>query len=605
MDWRDEEIAQEHTPTYTVLTHQQRPQLDRQQRFARIILNGFYAYFTEFENITLAARIRFEQAEWSTMQDASSRRIDIYKETVMRTLEVVRHIAGDAVDDLTFWADTRRIYAGLVQGMTNFEIAETFYNSIFNSHFGHRSIRDDYAFVFSPQGDVPPVDMSKVVKRYTAGESLQDVFTRVLEDYSFSVPYEDLKRDVLCICSAIDRHLAPRFDVSRRGLELQILEHHFFRNKASYIVGRFYVEGDQMPFILPILHNDSTESPAVFVDAFLFGPDQVSLLFSFTRSYFMVDASIPSQYVLFLQQLMPKKEISEIYSSIGHFRHGKTYFYRTSTRHIRSTEDQFIVAPGIKGMVMAVFTLPSYEYVFKIIKDRFTPPKEVTHQIVKDKYHLVKRWDRAGRMADTQEFNNLVFDASRFSDELMEELNATCPSQLRINGRALIIKHCYVERRMNPLNLYLQDADDDEVNEVMNDYGNAIKQLAAANIFPGDMLLKNFGVTRHGRVVFYDYDEIEPLLDCNFRRIPPPRDEMDEMSDQPWYSVGPKDIFPEEFRLFFSGNARARAAFDAQHADLYDADFWVRLQDKLRDGFVEDFYPYPQRVRFSRRQESV
>ena len=579
--------------------------MDRQQRFARVILNGFYAYFAEFENITLAARTRFEQAEWSRMAEVSSRRIDIYKETVMETLSVARQIAGEHIDDLGFWSATRSIYASLVQGMTNFEIAETFYNSIFNSHFGHRAIRNEYAFVFSPQGDVPPVDMGRVVNRYPVGGDPAGAFSRLLDDYAFNIPFEDRERDVASICAAIERHMTAHFDVGRSSVELQVLEHHFFRNKASYIVGRFYCDGDQMPFVLPVLHNDDPVQPAVYVDAFLFGSDQVSLLFSFTRSYFMVDASIPSQYVLFLQQLMPKKEISEIYSSIGHFRHGKTYFYRTSTRHIRSTEDSFIVAPGIKGMVMTVFTLPSYEYVFKIIKDRFTPPKEVTHQIVKDKYHLVKRWDRAGRMADTQEFNNLVFDASRFSDELMEELNTTCPSQIRVNGRALIIKHCYVERRMNPLNLYLQDATDDEVNEVMNDYGNAIKQLAAANIFPGDMLLKNFGVTRHGRVVFYDYDEIEPLLDCNFRRIPPPRDEMDEMSGQPWYSVGPKDIFPEEFRLFFSGNARARGAFDAQHADLYDADFWIRLQNKLREGFVEDFYPYPRRVRFSRRLEAA
>ncbi len=579
--------------------------MDRQQRFARVILNGFYAYFAEFENITLAARTRFEQAEWSRMAEVSSRRIDIYKETVMETLSVARQIAGEQINDLGFWSATRSIYASLVQGKTNFEIAETFYNSIFNSHFGHRGIRNEYAFVFSPQGDVPPVDMGRVVNRYPVAGDPAGAFSRLLDDYAFNIPFEDRERDVASICAAIERHMTAHFDLGRDSVELQVLEHHFFRNKASYIVGRLYCDGDQMPFVLPVLHNDDPAQPAVYVDAFLFGSDQVSLLFSFTRSYFMVDASIPSQYVLFLQQLMPKKEISEIYSAIGHFRHGKTYFYRTSTRHIRSTEDSFIVAPGIKGMVMTVFTLPSYEYVFKIIKDRFTPPKEVTHQIVKDKYHLVKRWDRAGRMADTQEFNNLVFDASRFSDELMEELNTTCPSQIRVNGRALIIKHCYVERRMNPLNLYLQDATDDEVNEVMNDYGNAIKQLAAANIFPGDMLLKNFGVTRHGRVVFYDYDEIEPLLDCNFRRIPPPRDEMDEMSGQPWYSVGPKDIFPEEFRLFFSGNARAREAFDAQHADLYDADFWIRLQNKLREGFVEDFYPYPRRVRFSRPKEAA
>jgi len=579
--------------------------LDRQQRFARVILNGFYAYFAEFENITLAARTRFEQAQWPRMAEVSSRRIDIYKETVMETLSVARQIAGEQINDLGFWSATRSIYASLVQGKTNFEIAETFYNSIFNSHFGHRGIRNEYAFVFSPQGDVPPVDIGRVVNRYPVAGDPAGAFSRLLDDYAFNIPFEDRERDVASICAAIERHMTAHFDLGRDSVELQVLEHHFFRNKASYIVGRLYCDGDQMPFVLPVLHNDDPAQPAVYVDAFLFGSDQVSLLFSFTRSYFMVDASIPSQYVLFLQQLMPKKEISEIYSAIGHFRHGKTYFYRTSTRHIRSTEDRFIVAPGIKGMVMTVFTLPSYEYVFKIIKDRFTPPKEVTHQIVKDKYHLVKRWDRAGRMADTQEFNNLVFDASRFSDELMEELNTTCPSQIRVNGRALIIKHCYVERRMNPLNLYLQNATDDEVNEVMNDYGNAIKQLAAANIFPGDMLLKNFGVTRHGRVVFYDYDEIEPLLDCNFRRIPPPRDEMDEMSGQPWYSVGPKDIFPEEFRLFFSGNARAREAFDAQHADLYDADFWIRLQNKLREGIVEDFYPYPRRVRFSRPKEAA
>jgi Isocitrate dehydrogenase kinase/phosphatase len=271
---------------------------------------------------------------------------------------------------------------------------------------------------------------------------------------------------------------------------------------------------------------------------------------------------------------------------------------------MRCSDDKFVVAPGIKGMVMTVFTLPSYEFVFKIIKDKFTPPKEVTHELVKEKYQLVKRWDRAGRMADTQEFSNLVFDRARVSDELMEELHETCPSQIELNGTAMIIKHCYVERRMTPLNLYLQDASDEQVEEVMNDYGKAIKELAAANIFPGDMLLKNFGVTRHGRVVFYDYDEIQPLLECNFRRIPPPRDEFEEMADQPWYSVGPNDIFPEEFRLFFSGNRRARKAFDTRHSDLYNADFWTDLQKRLQSGHVEDFFPYPRRLRFSRQGSS-
>ncbi|EED35831.1 isocitrate dehydrogenase kinase/phosphatase [Luminiphilus syltensis NOR5-1B] len=574
--------------------------MDKQIRLARTILNGFEAYFAEFENITLAARTRFENGEWAATHEASTRRIDVYKEKVLDVLGFVKYIAGDRLNDRLFWSETREVYAGLVRGMTNFEIAETFYNSVYNAIFGHQHIRDDYAFVFSPQGDMPPVDVSKVVRRYSPTKSMSENVRRLLEDYALSLPYEDMERDVQHICDAIRSQLRDHFPLDADTLEVQLLEHHFFRNKAVYIVGRIVAGGKQMPFVIPMLHNGDIENPAVYIDAALFGPDLVSMLFSFTRTYFMVDASIPSQYVLFLQQLMPKKAISEIYSAIGHHRHGKTFYYRSACRHMQATTDSFVVAPGIKGMVMTVFTLQSYEFVFKIIKDRFTPPKEVTHELVREKYQLVKRWDRAGRMADTQEFTNLVFERARFSDELMQELHETCPSQIVEHGTALIIKHCYVERRMTPLNLYLQTANDDEVEAVMLDYGKSIKELAAANIFPGDMLLKNFGVTRHGRVVFYDYDEIEPLLKCNFRRIPPPRDDYEEMASQPWYSVGPYDIFPEEFRLFFSGNQRARKAFDAHHSDIYDVEFWHGLQERLRAGHVDDFIPYPQRLRFSR-----
>ena len=574
--------------------------MDKQSRLARTILNGFTAYFAEFENITLSARTRFENAEWRATQEASMRRIDIYKLQVLETIDVVKYIAQDRLHDLEFWTETRDLYAELVRGMTNLEIAETFYNSIFNAVFEHRWIRDDYAFVFSPQGDMPPVDVRRVLNQYRTKGDFKTAVANLLFDYGMSLPYEDYDREVARVTEVMIAAVEDANYDHRADLELHALEHHFFRNKAAYIVGRIAGKGIQIPFVLPMLHTEDGAQPSVYIDACLLGSDIISKLFSFTRTYFMVDASIPSQYVLFLQQLMPRKAVSEIYSCIGHHRHGKTYYFRTASRHMRSTEDAFIPAPGIKGMVMAVFTLPSYEYVFKIIKDRFTPPKEVTHQEVRDKYQLVKRWDRAGRMADTQEFANLVFEASRFSDELMEELEATCASQVEINGRALIIKHCYVERRMQPLNLYLKDASDEEVDAVMLDYGNAIKELAAANIFPGDMLLKNFGVTRHGRVVFYDYDEIQPLTDINFRKIPPPRDEFEEMSGQPWYSVGPNDVFPEEFRLFFSGNARARKAFDQLHSDLYEASFWSNLQDKLRDGFVEDFFPYSGKLRFQR-----
>jgi isocitrate dehydrogenase kinase/phosphatase len=229
----------------------------------------------------------------------------------------------------------------------------------------------------------------------------------------------------------------------------------------------------------------------------------------------------------------------------------------------------------------------------------------MTREQVKAKYALVKKWDRAGRMADTQEFTNLAFARERFSDELMQELREVAPSVIEEHGKALIIKHVYVERRMTPLNLYLRTATDEQVEEVMDEYGNAIKQLAAANIFPGDMLLKNFGVTRHGRVVFYDYDEIVPLTDCHFRILPKPRTEEEEMASTPWYSVGPNDIFPEEFSLFFSGNQRARRVFDTLHSDIYEASFWTDLQDKIHAGYVEDFFPYRREFRFNRQPNTI
>lgn len=571
------------------------PVIEVQERFARAIFNGFESYFAEFQNITLAARSRFERADWLGMHQASTERIDLYKKKTGEITRYVELIAGIHQTDYPFWRAVKGFYASLIEGHSNFEIAETFYNSVYCSVFEHRLIRDEHAFVFSTQGDMPKSDMTRVYRTYPWTGSASTTFEPLLKDYEFAIPYEDLARDLRSIEDHAMQFLGPRFALQPGETEVQVLEHHFFRNKCAYIVGRFVSGDDSMPFVIPLLHS---EDHKIYVDAILFGSDRVSVIFSFTRTYFMVDASVPSKYVRFLQHLMPAKPISEIYSSMGYNKHGKTYYYRCATRHMQTTTDQFVIAPGIKGMVMCVFTLPSYDFVFKIIKDRFTPPKDMTREQVKAKYRFVKRSDRAGRMADTQEFNQLVLDRSRFSEELIKELYEVAPSIVDEKGPALIIEHVYVERRMTPLNLYLKDANDDQVWAVMDEYGNAIKQLAAANIFPGDMLLKNFGVTRHGRVVFYDYDEIVPLLDCNFRIIPAPRNEAEELSSKPWYTVGPNDIFPEEFRLFFSGNQRARKIFDQIHSDLYEAQVWQNLQDRISAGYVEDFFPYRRKYRF-------
>jgi isocitrate dehydrogenase kinase/phosphatase len=316
---------------------------------------------------------------------------------------------------------------------------------------------------------------------------------------------------------------------------------------------------------------------------------------------------VPSAYVQFLRSLMPKKPRSEIYSAIGLHKQGKNLFYRDFLYHLRHSSDRFRVAPGIKGMVMLVFDLPSFPFVFKVIKDFFPPQKDTTREQIQAKYLLVKTHDRVGRMADTLEYSNVAFPRQRFDPELIDELRRECPSLLEEAGDTLIIRHLYIERRMIPLNIYLHDADARQIESAVVEYGNAIKDMVAANIFPGDMLWKNFGVTRQGKVVFYDYDEIEYLTDCNFRRVPEARTEEDEMSGEVWYSVGPKDVFPETFGPFLLGNPRVREVFMKHHADLLDAAFWQGHKERILAGYVHDVFPYDTSRRFvrQRRRETV
>jgi len=572
------------------------------RRIAKTILNGFDAYFADYQNITLGAKARFETASWQAAHQANKERIDLYKTKVNQVLKLVHSVTSKDTSQLDLWRDARATYAQLIASHSNYEIAETFFNSVFCSQFEHASIHDSNIFVKPSRtlDDKPLRDYSIYIS-YSGRGGIENMIEDILRDFSFSTPWENMQRDIENICKALRGKPLAELE-SEKQLRVDMLESVFYRNKAAYLVGRMIFNGEVVPLILPCLNNGRG---SIFVDTLLHSNDSASIIFSFTRSYFMVDAPIPSRFVRFLSTIMPLKEKSELYNSIGFHKHGKTEFYRHILAHMKVSNDKFVIAPGIKGMVMSVFTLPSYPVVFKVIKDHFDRPKTVTEKIVREKYKFVSRSDRVGRMADTQEYTNFIFYRNRFSDELLEELQKLAPSKLLIDDKWVIIKHLYVERRMEPLNLYLQNANEEETREAMEEYGNAIKQLAAANIFPGDMLLKNFGVTRHGRVVFYDYDELCPLTECNFRKIPEAKTAEQELADKPWYTVDEADVFPEEFRLFFSGNPIARSAFEKQHSDLYDYRYWRRLQDRIRAGHVESAFPYRRKWRFRRRAPAI
>lgn len=571
------------------------------RRMAKTILNGFRSYFADYLNSTLSAKARFEKADWHGVQQANVDRLELYKDKVAQTVQYLELVTNKDIASLELWSEAKQAYTQLVFNFPNFEIAETFFNSVFSDIHDHDKINDDIIYVLSSQLIEAPEAEYSIFVRYQ-GEGFRDTFRRILKESEFSLPGEDIELDLDCILAVFNQEVVPQLTSPPEQIKFDILESTFYRSKAAYMVGRI-VDGDKtIPMALVFLN---TEKGNLYVDTALFSDDDLSVVFSFTRNHFMVDAPLPYQYAHFLKTLMPRKLDYEIYNSLGFPKHAKTEFYRQLVGHLKQSTDQFIIAPGIKGMVMTVFTLPSYNIVFKIIKDKFAPPKEVTHQTVREKYRLVSRHDRIGRMADTQEFDNLVFPLARFSPELIEELQKVAPSSIEIRGDQLVIKHLYTERYMTPLNIYLETASDDEMRSAMEEYGNCIKQLAAANIFPGDMPLKNFGVTRHGRVVFYDYDEIATLTECNFRVIPQPRNEQEEMQSGTWYTVAPDDIFPEEFRLFFSGNTKARKMFEEMHGELYEVSFWTNLQEQIRNGYVVDVFPYRRAKRFDRGKNSV
>jgi isocitrate dehydrogenase kinase/phosphatase len=389
----------------------------------------------------------------------------------------------------------------------------------------------------------------------------------------------------------IARRLAEDLARGARGPVLDAIEMvpaPFYRNKGAYLVGRLVTSAGILPLVLPMVHDQG----GLRVDAALTTTDEVSVIFSFTRSYFHVEVECPRAMVEFLRSLMPRKPVDELYTSLGFHKHGKTELVRVLLRHMETNDARFELAEGDKGLVMAVFALPSLNVVFKIIKDRFGPPKQTTREQVMEKYHLVFVRDRVGRLADAQEFEGLAFARDRFAPELLDELLAECAGTVRVVGDQVLIRHLYTERRVTPLNLYLRYVDESRAVDAVLDYGQAIKDLAAANIFTGDMLLKNFGVTRHGRVIFYDYDELCLLTECCFREIPKSHHDEDEFSAEPWFPVGEHDIFPEEFRAFLALPGRPGRVFLAAHGDLLRVDYWRRMQALAEQGEVVDIFPY-------------
>lgn len=562
---------------------------------AYTLLEGFNKHYRIFQATSQAAKERFETADWPGVQTANRDRILFYDQRVKEAVEQLeREFQAGTLND-TEWQQIKFYYIGLLTNHKQPELAESFFNSVCCSILHRTYFNNDFIFV-RPAVSTEHIDSHPPAYRcyYPKKVGIRRALQQIVADFALTRPFANLSRDLRLVMHAW-RRVLPRPFLLDANHQIQVLSSLFYRNKGAYLIGKVINGINESPFAIPILHDANGK---LYLDTVLHSRYHLDILLSSYRAYFMVDMEVPSAYVGFLQGMLPNKPKWELYTILGLQKHGKTLFYRDFLHHLKHSSDDFIIAPGIKGLVMLVFTLPSYPYVFKVIRDRVAPPKDTNRDLVKAKYLMVKLHDRVGRMADTLEYSDVAFPKNRFTPELLAELNALVPSQLEDDGKNLIIKHLYIERRMTPLNIYLDKANDQERDHVMQEYGRALKQLAAANIFAGDLLYKNFGVTRYSRVVFYDYDEIDYLTNCNFRRIPPPRNDEDELAAEPWYAVGANDIFPEEFAHFLLTDSKIRDRFMTHHADLLDADYWQATQQRIASGHVEDVFPYPESIRF-------
>ena len=559
---------------------------------ARIIRDGFSDYDARFDAVTRRAKQRFEHRDWGGSREDAVERIELYDRCVAETSAALEsRLQGDAADR-GLWSAVRDRYAALIADQLDQELFKTFFNTLTRRFFRTRGVAEDIEFVAL---DIEPTDrITHPVARhsYAVTDEPAAMFRRVLGDYPFAVPYADAEGDAVRIAATLQERLADWGEAGVLGIEL--LETVFYRERRAYLVGRLFGREQHAPCVIALVNDEA----GLRVDAVLCTRQHVAVLFGYTHSYFHADLPTIGDAVVFLRILLPGKPLDEIYTVLGRAKQGKTERYRHFFRYLgANAEQRLIQAEGERGMVMAVFTLPGYPLVFKLIRDKFAYPKNIAREQVREKYLLVFKHDRVGRLIDAQEYRFLRFPRSQFAPALLDELLGECRESVSLDGEDVVVHHCYVERRLRPLNLYVKEVPEAAALAAVLDYGQAIKDLARSNIFPGDLLLKNFGVTRHGRAIFYDYDELCLVSECRFRALPQPRNEEEEMHHGAWYYVAENDVFPEQFPRFLGLTPEQRAALLEVHGEIFDVTWWQALQTRLRAGGYADVPPYPEHTR--------
>ncbi len=557
-------------------------------QIAQAIFDAYQAYHHRFKTFTRQVANHFQKRDWTAYQKDALKRLELYPAVIDTQVPILRRRLKGFTNEHQNLTALKNAYFDLIRDCPSWEIAETFYNSIIRHVFEIVGVEPDIEFVTTGIPEPPNRATRPIYQTFIPSGATAPLIRTIAQFYALAPGFADLERDSRIVGQRIDDHLAS-IGALRTIDRVEMVNTAFYRGMGAYLIGRLYSGSMCLPLVLALVNRPA----GICIDALLMEERPLSILFSFTRSYFHVDIDRPSSVVRFIKSLLPRKRIAEIYISLGYNKHGKTELFRELQQHLAyCCEERFDFSRGKRGMVMLVYNMPNDDLVFKIIRDRFAQPKKATHEDVRRKYDLVFKHDRAGRLVDTQEFDYLKFHPCCFSDDLMAAFTQKARRTVIIDPEAVVFKHVYVQRRVIPLDIYIKEADHKAAEAAVRDFGQTIKDLAAGNIFPGDLLLKNFGVTPKGRVVFYDYDELTLVTDCNFRNMPQAVTEDDELAGEPWFYVDENDVFPQELQNFLGLAPALKQIFMQHHDDLFTVAFWEQIKQRLLAGQIMPIFPY-------------
>ena len=557
---------------------------------AEWILGVFDSFYDEFLRLTWAAKAAFENRDHPMAVSNARRRLGLYNATVYPLADELRAAFPQLKERARLWREVEAVYRAAVSGRYEADLALAYLHSVQRRvHYGEwRPV--EYGFGGSHRV-VPPADA--VYERFACSWPLEPLLIqRALQVADLSVPFCDPKEDAELIARRVNDVLAGRGGGGLRAIEM--IRGGFFRNRGAYLMGRMILKGaDLKPLVIALFNH----AEGVRAEAVLQAVPHVHNLCSSTEAPFQVTNRHYHELAGFLSSIMPSRPLGLHYSTIGYYHFSKVAVMHEVRRRLIHDGERLAVAPGSPGTVTIAFTSPRSDYVLKVIRDRPTSGYKWDSfagvDAVLAKYKRVHEINRTGSMLDNIVYYNLRLERSWFEPALAQELLDAAVNSVQLQGEALVFRYLIVQRKLTPLNVFLESAPEDKAVRAMMNLGFCIRNNAAANVFNKDFDTRNYGVNRYLKIYLYDYDAVERLTDVKVRTN---RDRCDGEEEVPAWFFEPGVIFlPEEIEAGLRVRDRTlRRAFRAAHAELMSVEYWEGLQQALRAGEVPGIHTFPE-----------